>query len=101
MKALVLLVLLVACCSLPVLCSAGTLLPAAVSGSTALASGQGSGGFDEFAGQGDLITRAVPVCCCSSSTACDSDPPPPAGTPCKIGTPVCKCSGFTACVNMG
>jgi hypothetical protein len=100
MRALLLLVLLIACCSVPAFCSASTLPPSDGSGSVASASSQGSG-FDAFVGQGDLITRAVPVCCCSSSFACDTDPPPPPGTPCKPGTPVCKCSGFTACVNMG
>ena len=55
--------------------------------------------FDAYAGKGDLITHAVPVCCCDPE-ACNQDPPPPPGTPCKLGTLVCKCNAVHACVNM-
>lgn len=100
MKALLLLILLVACCSLPGVCSATMATPSPAETISAPSTSGQAGSFDAFVGQGDLITRAVPVCCCSSSFACDQDPPPPPGTPCKPGTPVCKCSGI-ACINMG
>ena len=100
MKALLLLILLVACCSLPGICAAAPATPSVTPFVSATSASVPAGGSDAFVGQGDLITRAVPVCCCSSSAGCDTDPPPPVGTPCKAGSPVCKCGGGIACIAM-
>jgi hypothetical protein len=103
MKTFLISIALIACCSALMISPA--LAAPATSGDVLLftlgtPSSDDSGAFDAFVGQGDLVTRAVPVCCCSSSVACDQDPPPPRGTPCKPGTPICKCGGGIACVNM-
>lgn len=98
MKGILLILFVLACCSTIAMGEAYA-TPRQDDVSPTVSAGS-SGTLDEYAGQGDLITHAVPVCCCNSSSACDQDPPPPVGTPCKVGTPACKCGGGILCVLM-
>jgi len=64
------------------------LVPVASLSSTP-APGPAPGAYDPYLGQGDLLTKAVPVCCCSFGF-CEEVPP---GTICFNNNPICRCSG--------
>jgi hypothetical protein len=54
----------------------------------------GGGIYDPFLGQGDLLTRAVPVCCCFVEDICLEAPP---GSICHGSNSPCRCSANHAC----
>jgi len=69
-------------------------LPALQAVSSTPPADNGPGSYDPYLGQGNLITKAVPVCCCSFGV-CEDQPP---GNPCLGGPNVCHCNASHACV---
>jgi len=56
---------------------------------------QDAGPFDSYLGQGDLLTRAVPVCCCVDEGEICIEAPP--GSICHGTSSECRCNAFHAC----
>ena len=95
MRTLLVVIVLAACCTGVLLTgTASAAIPELVqSASVSSTEPQPSepGSFDPYVGQGDLNTKAVPVCCCSFGF-CEDTP----NAPCTGGPPVCRCDGTTS-----
>ena len=90
MRALILTLAVVACCSAILIGPAA----ASTSPTNTSSTSQHLATYDPFLKAGDLLTKAVPVCCCSSGNiVCEEAPP---GTSCKQGS-ICVCNTHHAC----
>jgi len=94
----ILVLLALSCCSLLLLCPCSPAFAATQStASVSSSSGDAGNSFDPYVGQGDLLSKAVPMCCCSTwSINCEDVP---AGGHCNPNNLVCVCNGLGACVH--
>jgi hypothetical protein len=94
MKALLIALVLLACSSALLISPAAAApleLTSVQSLTSAPAPGGSSGTYDPYLGQGDILTKAVPVCCCSFGF-CEEVPD---GTICFNNNSHCRCRAWS------